>query len=149
MSEVEMITALKKVEIKFQELVEKRKVFNFFDEGSLKSHEARIKSERDELKIKNQIDKMKRLQERNQEKLQSRIDAKQKLVVTKNIRDTIRSRKPDLNIKKNETIKVPPEVEEMRRYLGIVPDDWNISATQHQPKAAAPEKKDPEASTAN
>jgi len=43
MTEQEMITALKKVEIKFQELEELRKVFNFFDENNLKKHELAIK----------------------------------------------------------------------------------------------------------
>lgn len=39
---------------------------------------------------------------------------------------TKRSKKPELNFKTNDTVKTPPEVEEMRRYLGIVPDEWNI-----------------------
>ena len=42
----------------------------------------------------------------------------------------MRSRKPDLVKVKTDNTKVPPEVEEMRRYLGIVPDDWNIAAAQ-------------------
>ena len=37
---------------------------------------------------------------------------------------TARSARPQLNISKKETVKLPPEVEEMRRYLGIVPEDW-------------------------
>ena len=62
--------------------------------------------------------------------MQERIDAKQKLQVYKNIRDTVRSRKPELVKREVNNTKVPPEVEEMRRYLGIVPEDWNIAATQ-------------------
>jgi len=50
--------------------------------------------------------------------------------VAKNIRDTQRSKKPVLNIKTTTTVKAPPEIEEMRRYLGIVPDDWNTNVTQ-------------------
>jgi len=79
------------------------------------------------MSIKNKVI---RIQEKKQEKMQKRIEDKQKLVVVKNIRDTIRSRKPDLVKQKVDNTKVPPEVEEMRRYLGIVPDDWNIAATQ-------------------
>jgi len=60
--------------------------------------------------------------------LQARIKVKKNLVVAKNIRTTFRSRKPEHNVKKEETVKVPPEVEEMKRYLGIVPDDWNVQA---------------------
>lgn len=47
------------------------------------------------------------------------------MVVPKNIRNTIRSKKPVVNKKTNVTNKTPPELEEMRRYLGVVPDEWN------------------------
>ena len=39
LSELEMIAQLKKVEIKFHEMVERRKIFGFFDSNSLKMHE--------------------------------------------------------------------------------------------------------------
>ena len=80
--------------------------------------------------------------------MQKRIEDKQKLVVVKNIRDTIRSRKPDLVKQKVDNTKVPPEVEEMRRYLGIVPDDWNIAATQQQ-QPEETKKTEPEAPAGN
>ena len=146
LNEVEMISALKKVEIKFQELVENRKVFQFFDDTSLKQHEATIKQIKNTQKIQMMQEKMTMEQERNKAKMQERIDAKQKLVVSKNIRDTMRSRKPDLVKVKTDNTKVPPEVEEMRRYLGIVPDDWNIAAAQPE---ESKKKEQPEAATGN
>lgn len=50
---------------------------------------------------------------------------------------TARSEKPALNIRKKETVKLPPEVEEMRRYLGIVPEDWTAGMEQSASTAAA------------
>ena len=44
LSETEMITQLKKVEIKFHELADLRKVFNFFDPNSLRTNELEIKA---------------------------------------------------------------------------------------------------------
>ena len=134
MTEQEMITALKKVEIKFQELEELRKVFNFFDENNLKKHEGDIKLANKDRKTAALKLKKARELEQHEEKLQARIKVKKNLVVAKNIRTTFRSRKPEHNIKKIETVKVPPEVEEMRRYLGIVPDDWNVQAQQTHDK---------------
>ena len=134
MTEQEMITALKKVEIKFQELEELRKVFNFFDENNLKKHELDIKMANKDRKTTALKLKKARELEQHEAKLQARIKVKKNLVVAKNIRTTFRSRKPEHNVKKEETVKVPPEVEEMKRYLGIVPDDWNVQAQQTQDK---------------
>ena len=50
---------------------------------------------------------------------------------------TARSAKPELKIWKKETAKLPPEVEEMRRYLGIVPEDWMPGMEQSASTAAA------------
>lgn len=73
---------------------------------------------------------------RENAKVQKIIKAKQNLVVAKNIRTTHRSRKPELNIKQNDTVKVDPETEMARLYLGIVvPDDW-----QSGPNAQEEEK---------
>ena len=68
-----------------------------------------------------------KLEEKRQQNLKKKweqIERKKNLVVTKTIRMTARSARPQLNISKKETVKLPPEVEEMRRYLGIVPEDW-------------------------
>ena len=43
MTEFEMLSQLKRVELRFQELIETRKVLNFFDTGNLKKFEAYIK----------------------------------------------------------------------------------------------------------
>ncbi len=43
MTEQEMIAALKKVEIKFHELAEMRKVFEFFQGDKLRGHEQKIR----------------------------------------------------------------------------------------------------------
>ena len=56
--------------------------------------------------------------------MQAKIVKKQNLVVSKNIPPTFRSRKPDLNIEKVENTKVPQDVEDMRRFLGIDPLEW-------------------------
>ena len=46
--------------------------------------------------------------------------------MAKNIRTTHRSKKPVMVATNNEPVKVDPETELARRYLGIqVPDDWN------------------------
>ena len=63
-------------------------------------------------------------------RLQQKIENKKNLVVSKNIRTTFRSKKPDLNIQTNVVQKVPPEVEQMRRYLGLEPDDWQMQPGQ-------------------
>ena len=69
MTENEMIVALKKVEIKFQELVELRKVYQFFDEKALKEHE---QAERAKKRAQNNAvlkNKVIRAQEKKQEKM--------------------------------------------------------------------------------
>ena len=68
--------------------------------------------------------------------MQRRIDEKKNLVVAKHIRKVERSRKPEHKAKKVVERTLPPEVEEMRKYLGILPDEWDF--------AASPDKKDEE-----
>ena len=70
-------------------------------------------------------------------KNQETIERKKIMVVSKPIRMTARSARPQLNISKKETVKLPPEVEEMRRYLGIVPEDWTTGMEQSASTAAA------------
>ena len=84
--EVELLQQLKKVELKFLELLEQRKVFNSFDPEELKRQELKIKKDKNEarnygLKMKMQLE-----QKLHSEKLQKRIDAKQYLVLSKNTR---------------------------------------------------------------
>ena len=69
---------------------------------------------------------------RENAKVQKIIKAKQNLVVAKNIRTTHRSRKPELNIKQNDTVKVDPETEMARLYLGIVGfNQWLLFTSGH------------------
>ena len=42
-----------------------------------------------------------------------------------------RSKKPELKIKTNETVKTPPEVEEMRKYLGQMPENFEADMFKH------------------
>ncbi len=37
---------------------------------------------------------------------------------------TQRSTKPELRITTNETVKTPPEVEQMRKYFAHMPENW-------------------------
>lgn len=62
--------------------------------------------------------------EANAAKTFAKIEKKKSLKVDKHIRNTKRSERPALKVKTNETVKTPPEVEEMRRYLGQMPEDW-------------------------
>ena len=62
------------------------------------------------------------------EKIQVTIDRKKKLVVHAGIRQTIRSQKPELNIRKNVTAQVPQQVKDMRSYLGMDPLEWDSQA---------------------
>lgn len=57
--------------------------------------------------------------EKRNTNLQSRIDKKKNKIVPRPIRAIERSRKPMHKGTKVVSVKVPPEVEEMRRYLGI------------------------------
>lgn len=56
--------------------------------------------------------------------MQKRIDYKKNLQVPRNIRNVARSKKPLVNFEPEDKVKTPPEVEEMRKYLGIAPDEW-------------------------
>ena len=101
----EQIELLKKVELKFHEIVEMRKVFNFFDPEELKKNEQKIRAENkarvtDLIILRNQRDKDKKNAE-----VQMRIDYKKNLVVKKNIRATERSRKPAHHKKKDTKVE--------------------------------------------
>ena len=37
---------------------------------------------------------------------------------------TERSKKEEMQVQKKEEVKTPPEVEEMRRYIGQMPENW-------------------------
>lgn len=120
------IALLKKVEIKFHELVEHRKVFNFFEPGALKGHEKEIKDKVRNANNEKNKEKNDKVRAEHDSKLQARIKYKNELVVPKHIRNTTRSKKTAFNKTKEVKNKTPPEIEEMRRYLGIVPEEWDI-----------------------
>ena len=84
---------------------------------------------------------------RRNETLEKEIARKRDLRVAKNIRTTHRSRKPEVIAKNNEPVKIDPETELARRYLGIqVPDDWNnIGASGQQAASEKPNEEEKEA----
>ena len=132
------IELLKKIEIKFHHLVEMRNVFQFFDSKTLLQKEKAIK---EEIAQENYDNRRKRNQEALDtaaQKTLQKIANKKNLVVAKNIRNAERSKKEELKIKNTETVKTPPEVEEMRRYLGQMPDTWEQEMfEQHEKRNAA------------
>ena len=112
------IALLKKLEIKFHQLVEMRKVFAFFDPRTLYKREKEIK---DVVGLQNHENRRARAQQQSEAqaaKTLQRIEKKKQLRVVKNIRNVERSTKPELEVQTSETVKTPPEVEEMRKYLG-------------------------------
>ena len=118
------IGLLKKIEIKFQNLVEMRKVFTFFDNRLMQIQEKKIKD-----KIK--TDDLQRRQEREREvfdaqaaKTLQKIEAKKSLKVSKNIRMVQRSKKAEVQMKTDNKVETPPEVLLMRRYFAHMPENW-------------------------
>ena len=118
------IALLKKLEIKFHQLVEMRKVFEFFEPRVLLKQEKIIK---DAIADKNYLARRNRalkLKEAQDAMTLTKIEKKKSLKVSKNIRNVERSMKPELKIQKEDTKKTPPEVEEMRKYLGQMPENF-------------------------
>ena len=111
LTEQEMIAALKKVEIKFHELALRRKAFEFFQGDKLRGHEQKIRQQAKNLKTKGKQEKLRRIKEKTEARLQQRIEEKKNLVVTKSIRTTHISRKETKKTKKDDTKKEPPEWE--------------------------------------
>ena len=123
------IDLLKKVEIKFHELKELRQVFDFFDSGALLEHEKNYKRAEKE-RVTGQIqEKNKMAEEQRQKKLEQKIEDKKNMVVAKQIRNAQRSEKPNKARKKQKSKEMPEDLVLMRRYLGIVPEDWDMQAT--------------------
>lgn len=54
-----------------------------------------------------------------------KIENKKNMVVQKSVRTTFRSQKPVLKNKKKKVEKISEEFEQVRRYLGIVPEEWS------------------------
>ena len=101
-----------------------RKVFAFFDAQSLLKREKEIKDKLAEEKLINRRKRDEAAWEAQAAQTFKRIEKKKAMRVDKHIRNTRRSERPILRVKTNETVKTPPEVEEMRRYLGQMPEDW-------------------------
>ena len=125
------IALLKKLEIKFHQLVEMRKVFAFFDPRTLYKREKEIK---DVVGLQNHENRRARAQQQSEAqaaKTLQRIEKKKQLRVVKNIRNVERSTKPELEVQTSETVKTPPEVEEMRKYLGQMPENFENDMFKH------------------
>ena len=58
-----------------------------------------------------------------------KIENKKNMVVQKSVRTTFRSQKPVLKNKKKKVEKISEEFEQVRRYLGIVPEEWSQGET--------------------
>ena len=71
------------------------------------------------------------MQEAQAAKTLQKIEKKKQLRVVKNIRNVERSNKPELQIQTSETVKTPPEVEEMRKYLGQMPENFENDMFKH------------------
>lgn len=119
LSEIEMINNLKRVELRFQDLLEKRSICRLVNEDALKMHENEIRTKNKKADLELAKDKLDTEKEKKNTNLQSRIDKKKNKIVPRPIRAIERSRKPMHKGTKVVSVKVPPEVEEMRRYLGI------------------------------
>lgn len=127
------ISLLKKLEMKFHQLVEMRKVFEFFDSKTLLKKEKEIK---DIINLQNHDKRTLRaqkLQEAQAAMTLQKIEKKKSLKVSKNIRNVERSKKPELKIQKDDKVKTPPEVEEMRKYLGQMDEDFEAAMFKSQP----------------
>ena len=101
-----------------------RKVFEFFEPRVLLKQEKIIK---DAIADKNYLARRNRalkLKEAQDAMTLTKIEKKKSLKVSKNIRNVERSMKPELKIQKEDTKKTPPEVEEMRKYLGQMPENF-------------------------
>ena len=76
MTEFEILSQLKRVEMKFQEIVEMRKVYNFFEPKKLRTVEYVIKQEGNEVKTKNNVIQADEAIKRKNANVQKSIDAK-------------------------------------------------------------------------
>ena len=94
------IQLLKKVEIAFHNLVEKRVVFDFFDHGRLHEKEKQRKKEEGDLQRDRMTLNLAKLDEDKKMKIQARIENKKNLVVSRSVRTTFRSKKPPVNVEK-------------------------------------------------
>ena len=114
------------------DLLLNRKIYSHFEYKDVTDQEKTVKQSKQAAKTLKLKDKMEREQSEINKKREQRIEQKKNLIVAKNIRATERSRKPELRIKKKETVKITPEEELLRKYLGIMSDDWQIGAQQQQ-----------------
>lgn len=123
------IELLKKVEIRFQELALLRKRFEFYkgDELLRRERERKIVA----LTERNEQNTRKAAEEENQRNnlWMVKIENKKNMVVQKSVRTTFRSQKPVLKNKKKKVEKISEEEQQMRRYLGIVPEEWDQGET--------------------
>lgn len=104
-------------------MVELRNVFAFFDPKTLFGHEKEIKDRISQENHKNRRDRDLAAWEAEAAKTLENIKKKKDLVVVKSVRNAQRSKKRELQITKNVTVKTPAEVEELRRYLGQLPEN--------------------------
>ena len=132
------ISLLKKIEVKFQHLVEMRKVFNFFDPQTLYRKEKDIRDRIADENIANNRKREEDAWEAQAAKTRKNLERKVNLKVSKPIRDTRRSKNVEVKVRTTKTEKIRPEVEEMRRYLGHMPDNWESEMFPKQSSVDSP-----------
>ena len=118
------LALLKKIQLKLEKLMEKRKVFAFFDPDLLFKKEKEVKDTISGANQKKNIRHAQQATDAAEAKAQQKIDKKKNLKVSKTVRMTIRSNKPELEILKKDVVETAPEILEMRRYIGSMTDVW-------------------------
>lgn len=126
------ISLLKKLEIKFHQLVEMRKVFDFFDPNILAKQEKKIRDIIFQRNYENRQKRAKQFEIAQAAKTLQKIEKKKQLKVVKNIRNAERSKKPELEAPTTETQKTPPAKKEFRKYLGQMPENFENEMFKHQ-----------------
>ena len=90
------ISLLRKIEVKFQKLVEKRQIFSFFDNATLLKKEKEVKDKVSQENYKMRMRYQQEAADAADAKAQQKIDKKQTLKVARNIRMVARSKKEEL-----------------------------------------------------
>ena len=99
-------------------------MFAFFDQKKLLQLEKEVRNQVNQANYETRRRRELANQEALAEKARQKIEKKKNLKVANNIRMMVRSKRPDFMVTTNDTETTPPEVEEMRRYLGQMTEQW-------------------------
>ena len=112
------IELLKKVEITFHELYERRHVYAHADAGSLKNKETALHIKRRGDRTKHKIDQQAKFAEEKRKQMQEKQMKRDQLITFATKKQSHRSTKPALNMKKKEHVKVNAEEQDIINYIG-------------------------------